>query len=78
MKTTLAIKPLSVNQCRQGKRFKTKTYKDYEKKFLDLLPDCIISDKRMLVVSINYYFSNIGSDIDNPTKPLLDILQKKY
>ena len=35
----LKIKPLSVNQVWQGKRFKTKTYKDYEKNVLAILPN---------------------------------------
>jgi len=33
----IRIKPLSVNKARQGKRFKTKDYKEYEKIVLMLL-----------------------------------------
>ena len=32
-------KPLSVNTCWQGKRFKTPLYKEYEKEILELLPE---------------------------------------
>ena len=30
------------------------------------------------VVNIQFSFSSLASDVDNPTKPFLDILQKKY
>lgn len=75
---TAIIKPLSVNHCRQGRRFKTKAYLLYEKTLLQLLPELEIKNHCPIVLIIHYYFSNIASDIDNPTKPLLDILQKKY
>ena len=78
MKTVLNIKPLSVNNCRQWRRFKTKNYLQYEKELLLKLPQRIIDDWLPLIVTITYWFSNIGADIDNPSKPLLDILQKKY
>ena len=42
-----------------------------------LLP-AIEVPKGKLSISINYGFSNSMSDIDNPCKPFLDILQKKY
>jgi Holliday junction resolvase RusA-like endonuclease len=73
----LNIKPLSVNECWQGKRFKTKEYKQYEKDVLLMLP------KLKLITSpysieIEFGFSSSLADIDNPLKPFLDILQKKY
>ena len=34
----LMIKPLSVNEAWQGKRFKTNSYKSYEKDVMRLLP----------------------------------------
>ena len=73
----LKIKPLSVNQAWQGKRFKTKKYKDYEKEILALMPPLSVPDGR-LSVSITFGFSNSASDIDNPLKPFLDCLQKRY
>ena len=78
MKTVLNIKPLSVNNCWQGRRFKTKHYLNYEKELLLKLPQRVIQNELPLIVTITYWFSNIGADIDNPSKPLLDILQKKY
>lgn len=71
-------KPLSVNQAWQGKRFKTDIYKAYEKKMLLLLPKAKKPFSDMLRIEIHFGFSNQCSDIDNPVKPLLDILQKKY
>ncbi len=71
------IKPLSVNQSWQGKRFKTTEYKTYEKELLYTLPQ-----KKMplppYMIYLEFGFSSELSDWDNPIKPLQDILQKKY
>ena len=71
------IKPLSVNECWQGKRFKTQKYKIYELEMLFILPKIKLPDPPF---EIHYTFgmSNSLSDFDNPVKPLTDILQKKY
>lgn len=71
-------KPLSVNEVWQGRRFKTDAYKQYEKKMLLLLPKAKKPFSDMLRIEIHFGFSNLCSDIDNPVKPILDILQKKY
>lgn len=71
------IKPLSVNQCWQGKRFKTPKYKVYEKELLLKLPNISVS-KYKLSITLLFGFSSRLSDIDNGIKPLLDIMQKKY
>ena len=73
----IKIKPLSVNEVWQGKRFKTTAYKSYEKSLLLLLPNFEIP-KGKLKIYFEFGFSNSQSDIDNPIKPILDILQKKY
>jgi len=73
----LKIKPLSVNKAWQGKRFKTKEYKAYEKAVLLMLPNIVIPDGD-LHVFLEFGFSNKASDLDNPMKPFIDILQKKY
>ena len=71
------IKPLSVNQAWQGKRFKTNLYKQYEHDVLLLLPKIkIVAPPYRLNLIVG--FSNKASDIDNILKPFLDILQKKY
>ena len=70
-------KPLSVNACWQGKRFKTPLYKEYEKEILELLPDKYEIPQGDL--QVRYEFGlNTMADWDNPVKPLQDILQKKY
>lgn len=73
----ISIKPLSVNQAWQGKRFKTNAYKQYERDVLLLLPKAIIP-KGAMEIHLEFGFSNKASDIDNPIKSILDILQKKY
>lgn len=71
------IKVLSVNECWQGKRFKTKKYIAYEKLLL-----CILKPLKIPLPPFKVYYelgmSNALSDFDNPIKPLQDILQKKY
>jgi Holliday junction resolvase RusA-like endonuclease len=70
-------KPLSVNRCWQGKRFKTKDYIFYETEILYSLRDYkpVITDN----IGIELEFGlRKTADIDNPIKPILDILQKKY
>ncbi len=73
----IKIKPLSVNQAWQGRRFKTPKYKAYEKELLFLLPKLSVP-KTKLRIEIHVCFRNKLSDIDNVIKPFLDILQKKY
>lgn len=78
----LDVKPMSVNDAWQGKRTKTKEYRSYEKECLlkmRIIPayeEVFKCEK--IELWIDYYFSSKGSDIDNPTKPILDILSKKY
>lgn len=74
----LKMKPLSVNQAWQGRRFKTPKYKAYEKEMLLRLPKLEINKDSLLKIDIDISFSNKASDIDNPIKLILDILQKKY
>jgi Holliday junction resolvase RusA-like endonuclease len=78
MEFKLNVKPLSVNQCWQGRRFKTKAYKQYEKAMMLILPNVEYKFKDKIGITIEFGFSNSTSDIDNPLKPVLDILQKKY
>ena len=72
------IKPLSVNEAWQGRRFKTPKYSKYEKDMLTLLPNNITIPKDNIKLFIEFAFSNSASDIDNCLKPFIDCLQKKY
>lgn len=80
MTINLKVKPLSVNECWKGQRFKTDLYRGYEKGLLYRLPPInrSIDFNGKLKISIEFMFSSVKSDIDNGVKPLLDILQKKY
>jgi Holliday junction resolvase RusA-like endonuclease len=74
----IKIKPLSVNECWRGKRFKTDAYKAYEKYLLLTLPNRVYLPAGKIKIILEFGVSNIGSDWDNPVKPFQDILQKKY
>lgn len=71
------VKPLSVNEAWQGRRFKTKEYTAYERLVYYSLPSYTIPDGK-LAITIIFGLSNSAGDWDNPIKPFLDILQKKY
>lgn len=73
----LFIKPFSVNEAWKGRRVKTDKYKSYEKLLAFTLPNVMIP-KGKLTILLDFGFKNSGSDVDNPVKPFLDILQKKY
>jgi len=72
------VKPLSVNECWQGQRFKTPNYKSYEKKLFQKLPKVLVENDKKLMLNVSVGFSSKLSDVDNILKPLLDILQKRY
>lgn len=74
----LNIKPLSVNQCWQGKRFKTIKYKVYEQELMLILPKDQYIPSGEIVLNLEFGFSSALSDFDNPVKPFVDCLQKKY
>ena len=72
------IKPLSVNKAWQGRRFKTPEYKKYERDVLTLLPGSMVVPEGELELRLKFGFSNKLCDFDNPVKPFVDCLQKKY
>ena len=78
MDTTIQIKPLSVNKAWQGKRYKTNIYKSYEWALEGHLPKKIDIPEGKLFIKLTFGFTSAGSDWDNPIKPFVDILQKKY
>ena len=71
------IKPLSINDAWQGRRYKTDDYKRYERAMLFLLPRKTLPPPPYKIY-YEFGFSNSQADYDNPCKPLGDILQKKY
>lgn len=77
MHVKVNVKPLSVNECWQGRRFKTPAYKEYERSVLLMLPWQQLPAPPFQI-ELTFGFSNLASDWDNPVKPFVDILQKKY
>jgi Holliday junction resolvase RusA-like endonuclease len=73
----IGIKPLSVNKAWQGKRYKTKDYKEYEKELWYLLPNIEVP-KGKIKLKITVGYKNKLADIDNFIKPFVDVAQKKY
>lgn len=74
----LTIKPLSVNKVWAGRRFKTPAYKEYERELFYLLPKTLKLPEGKIDLKIKWGMSSRGGDIDNPAKPFIDVLQKKY
>lgn len=75
----LDIRPLSVNECFQGRRFRTKKYDEFISKCLFLLPNKIeIPNEKNIKIAIQFGFSSKLSDIDNCCKSFLDCIVKKY
>jgi len=79
----LDIKPISINTCWAGRRFKTPKYTQYEKDIYWLLqtnkykPEQEISESERIAVVFTFHLKSIlKGDIDNPVKPLLDLLVK--
>ena len=71
------VKPLSVNQAWQGKRFKTPAYKAFETECLYKLPKLTIPPPPY-EVHYHFAFSSPLADLLNPEKLITDILCKKY
>jgi len=71
------IKVLSVNEAWQGRRYKTDKYRAYQKHLTLLLPKIVVPPGKLKLI-LEFGMSNMASDIDNPIKMFLDILQKKY
>jgi len=74
---TVNIKPLSVNEAWQGRRFKTPAYKRYAQELNILLPKIKFPEPPFTVI-YHVFYSSKASDIDNFLKAFNDCLQKKY
>lgn len=71
------VKPLSINKAFQGRRYKTRECKSYEH-FLMLAMPAGLKFEPPIKLVIKYGFSSKLADIDNPTKIIIDVMQKKY
>ena len=72
------INPMSVNGAWMGRRVKTQKYRDYEEVMLNLLEDYDVPEEGDLFIYYKWGLSSAAYDIDNPIKPLQDILQTRY
>lgn len=77
--TRLNIKPLSQNDAWRGRRFKSDAYKGFTKEVgYELNKIKIVIPEGKLQINYKFGFSSNGSDLDNPTKSLQDLLSAKY
>ncbi len=74
----IPIKPMSVNKAWGGRTFKSKEYKKYIKDVNLLLPAKIAFPDDKIILCLDFYFSSKASDLDNPIKPIQDIIFNKY
>jgi Holliday junction resolvase RusA-like endonuclease len=74
----VSIKALSVNEAWQGKRYKTAAYRRYERDLGRLLPRHISIPEGPLRLCVEWGMSRMSGDVDNPLKPFIDVLQKRY
>ena len=75
--TVIKIKPLTVNQAWQGRRFKTDLYKIFERDLYHQLPPLKIPAGKLKVI-YKFGLSNKQADGDNCIKQFQDILSKRY
>lgn len=84
MKFRWDLAPLSVNRVyglAKKTMFKSKQYLEYEKAILERLQGSEMEQQMLegkLRVKYKFGFKRSNSDIDNPVKPLQDILQNHY
>lgn len=71
----LPIKPMSINACFQGRRYKTSEYKAWREEMGWMLKKHKSKPIKWCDIEFNFYVKNYGKiDIDNLLKPLLDAL----
>lgn len=74
----IEIKSLSNNDAWRGKRFKTDSYKIFERALLLLLPKKYDLPAPPYEIHLEFGFSSSNSDWDNGIKQFQDVLAKKY
>lgn len=77
MKERIYIKPMSVNEAWQGRRYKTDEYELYSLELKIKLPKVELPEPPYEIY-LKFGFSSPLSDWDNPIKPTQDIIAKKY
>lgn len=74
---TINLKPISVNQCYRGKRYRTTLYDKYERDLKFMLPK-IVLPKPPYKIHFIFGLSSLASDGDNYVKNTQDIIAKHY
>lgn len=72
------IKPMSVNQAWQGRRFKTPKYKAWREQISFMLPPVVEIPEGRMMLMVTFGVSSKLADMDNMLKPFIDALQDKY
>lgn len=72
------IKPMSVNEAWQGRRFKTPKYKAWREQISWMLPAQIDIPEGRKMLLVTFGLSSKNADFDNPLKCFIDALQDKY
>ena len=77
MEHYLPVKGISINECFQGRRFKTKKYNAFIEEMLYTMPKQKMI-KGMVRIGIAFSLKSIlRSDLDNLLKPVIDCVVKK-
>ncbi len=74
----IKIQPMSTNKAYRGRRFKTDSYKKYEFAVKCCMPKRITIPDGPLRINYIFGMSSQLADVDNPIKPLQDILQSRF
>lgn len=78
IKITIPLKAISINCAFQGRRFKTKTCKAFEKSALSFLPICQNPIKGWIDISYTFYLKNWKrTDADNLVKVFQDLIVRQ-
>lgn len=75
---TYKIEPLSVNKAYKGRKYSTKEHKAWKSAFKIKLAEADIGEFEQLYVFCEYGVNNMNADVDNPNKPVIDVLQEFY
>lgn len=75
---SVGIKPLTVNQCWQGRRVKTAKHRQYREDLAALLPKGVFVPDGKLEVAYTFKVSSKLSDYDNLIKAFQDALCENY
>lgn len=76
--TNIKIKPMTVNQAWQGRKYKTPKYKAWCESISWMLPQTMEVPKGRMMLCVTFGVSSKLSDMDNLLKPFIDALQDKY